>query len=158
VTVDWSVQRYWADVHEGDPVPEVEFPLTVHRLVVSAAATHDFAPIHHNPDVARAQGAADIYANNVFLQGMWERTVREFIGLGGVIRRIGPFRMTRFTLVGQTAVVGGSVRRTWRADGLGYVELDLRTRVADGDTVVGAVLVTLPDRAEVPGRDSAEDQ
>ena len=145
---DWSEQPYWEDVEEGAPVPEVRFPLTVHRLVVHAGANHDFAPIHHNADVARAQGAPDMYVNNVFLLGMWERAVQEFIGLDGVIRQIGPFRMTRFTVVGQTAVVGGSVKRKWRDEaGAGCLELAMRTSVPDGDTVVGGVVVSLPTRA-----------
>jgi acyl dehydratase len=143
---DWSAQLYWEDVEEGAPVPEVAFPLTVHRLVVHAGANHDFAPIHHNADIARSQGAPDMYVNNVFLLGMWERAVREFIGLDGVVRQIGPFRMTRFTVVGQTAVVRGSVARKWSEGGVGYLDLAMRTAVEDGDSVVGTVLVTLPRR------------
>jgi len=34
VFMDWSTQRYWEDVAEGDEVPAVSFPLSVYRLVV----------------------------------------------------------------------------------------------------------------------------
>jgi len=29
---DWSTQRYWEDVEEGEVIGEVAIPLTVHRL------------------------------------------------------------------------------------------------------------------------------
>ena len=77
---DW-VQRYWEDVHEGDELPTQEFPITIARLIIEAAANRDFWPLHHNSEFARASGAADMYANNIFLQGMWERSAREYIGL-----------------------------------------------------------------------------
>ena len=107
--MDWNEQRYWDDVEEGTDVPSVAFPLSVYRLVVEAGANRDFNSIHHNSDYARASGAPEMYANTGFLLGMWERTVREFIGLGGSIRRIAGFRMRRFNTVGGTVVVRGGV-------------------------------------------------
>jgi acyl dehydratase len=149
--VDWSVQRYWEDVDEGDEVPPVEFPLTVYRLVVEAGANRDFNSIHHNSELARATGAPEMYANTGFLLGMWERTVREFIGLEGTIRRIAGFRMGRFNTVGQTVVVRGTVKRKWREGGDALVELELRSE-AGGETTVGPGTVTaaLPARAVTP--------
>ena len=38
---DW-VQRYWEDVHEGDELPTLEFPITIARLIIEAAANRDF--------------------------------------------------------------------------------------------------------------------
>jgi hypothetical protein len=145
--VDWTVQRHWEDVHEGDEVPGVEFPLTVYRLVVEAGANRDFNSIHHNSEVARASGAPEMYANTGFLLGMWERTVREFIGLEGTIRRIAGFRMRRFNPVGQTVVVRGVVTRKWRQETDALVELELRSEVRGEVTVgPGTVTVSLPLR------------
>jgi hypothetical protein len=145
--VDWSQQRYYDDVNEGDEVPSLAFPLTVHRLIVQAGANKDFAQIHHNTEVAQAQGAQEIYANNVFTQGMWERVVREYIGLDGVIKKIGPFRMKLFNTVGETVIVKGHVRRKWQENGENFVELELRSEIAKGISVgPGPVLVTLPKR------------
>lgn len=146
--MDWSAQRYWDDVAEGDDVPSVEFPLTVYRLVVEAGANRDFNAIHHNSEVARASGAPEMYANTGFLLGMWERAIREFAGLEGSVRRITGFRMRRFNVVGQTVVVRGRVAGKRREDGDAVVELELWSEV-DGEVTVGpgTVTVALPERS-----------
>jgi hypothetical protein len=146
--MDWSAQRYWDDVAEGDDVPPVEFPLTVYRLVVEAGANRDFNAIHHNSEVAHASGAPEMYANTGFLLGMWERAIREFAGLEGSVRRITGFRMRRFNVVGQTVVVRGRVLGKRREDDAPLVELELWSEV-DGEVTVGpgTVTVVLPERA-----------
>jgi hypothetical protein len=146
--MDWSAQRYWDDVTEGDDVPPVEFPLTVYRLVVEAGANRDFNAIHHNSEIARTSGAPEMYANTGFLLGMWERAIREFAGLEGSVRRITGFRMRRFNIVGQTVVVRGRVAGKRREDGDALVELELWSEV-DGEVTVGpgTVTVALPERS-----------
>ena len=147
MSFDYSKQRYWQDVNEGDEVPALEFPMTVHRLVVQAGGNMDFAQIHHNTEVAQAQGAPEMYANNVFSQAMWERTIREFIGLDGVIKKMGPFRMKTFTIVGETVRVHGNVSRKWQEGGENFVEFSLASTISSGDSVVGTMTATLPSRS-----------
>ena len=138
-------QRHWEDVAVGDALIPISFPLSLYRLVVVAGANRDFNSIHHNSEYARATGAADAYANTLFLQGMWERAVREFIGDGGTIRALRGFRMRSFNLVGDTAVVEGEVTGHWLEDDDGLVELTLRTRCSTGVTVgPGTVVATMP--------------
>ncbi|MBA3741441.1 hypothetical protein [Sporichthya sp.] len=146
---DWTSQRYWEDVAEGDSLPALGFPLSVHRLIVAAGASKDFAQIHHNTEVARAQGAGDMYASNVLLLGMWERVVREYIGLDGVIVRIGPLRMKQFATAGETVTVRASVTRKWSEDDRALVEIALRSEISTGDAVTGVVRVALPRRTPV---------
>jgi acyl dehydratase len=151
--MDWSVQRRWEDVQEGDELPALVFPLSVFRLVVEAGANRDFNSIHHNSEFAKASGAPEMYANTGFLLGMWERTVREFIGLDGTIRRIAGFRMRRFNTVGETVVVRGNVARKWREDGNGLVDLELWSEAGDAVTVgPGTVTVTIPFRTDATER------
>ena len=69
-----------------------------------------------------------MYANNSFIQGMWERTVREYIGLKGRIRRLGPFRIRIMNTVDETVTVSGEVERKWQENGENFVELE--TQVA----------------------------
>jgi acyl dehydratase len=146
--MDWSEQRYWDDVEEGADVPPVAFPLSVYRLVVEAGANRDFNSIHHNSEYARASGAPEMYANTGFLLGMWERTVREFIGLGGSIRHIAGFRMRRFNHVGRTVVVRGRVKSKRREAGGALVELEVWSEVGGEMTVgPGIVTVALPVRS-----------
>lgn len=140
-------RRRWEDLTVGEALPPVGFPISLYRLVVVAGANRDFNSIHHNSEYARSTGAREAYANTLFLQGMWERAVRDFIGDAGTIRSIRGFRMRRFTEVGETAVVEGEVSRVWLEDDgtTGLAELTLRTRTSRGISVgPGSVVVTLP--------------
>ena len=144
---DWHTQRYWEDVEEGQGLPDVAFPLSVYRLVVEAGANRDFNSIHHNSEFARASGAPDMYANTGFLLGMWERAIREFVGLDGAIRRISGFRMSKFNTVGQTVTVRGRVARRWLEGDDALVDLEVWSEAAGAVTVgPGTVTVTLPLR------------
>jgi acyl dehydratase len=144
---DWHTRRYWEDVEEGQGLPDVAFPLSVYRLVVEAGANRDFNSIHHNSEFARASGAPDMYANTGFLLGMWERAIREFVGLDGTIRRIAGFRMSKFNTVGQTVRVRGRVARRWLEGDDGLVDLEVWSE-SGGEVTVGpgTVTVTLPLR------------
>ena len=146
---DWTKQRCFEDVNEGDEVPPVTFNLTVLRLIIEAGGNRDFAQIHHNTRVAQQQGAPEMYANNVFIQGWWERTVREFIGLDGRIKKVGPFRMRIFNPVGEAAVTKGTVKRKWQENGENLVELEMWSEHSGGVSVgPGPVLVALPSRPQ----------
>jgi acyl dehydratase len=145
--IDWSVQRYYEDVQEGDSVPPVVTNITVQRLVIEAGANRDFTPIHHNSQIAQSQAAPEMYANNIFIQGMWERAVREFIGMAGTIKKVGPFRMRIFNTVGESVVTKGTVKRRWQEDGESFLELDMLSEHSQGVSVgQGPVVVTLPSQ------------
>jgi acyl dehydratase len=138
-------QRNWNDVCEGDTLVPVEFPLPVYRLIVAAGANRDFNAIHHNSEYAKATGAPEMYANTLFLQGMWERTVRDYIGLGGTLRRIAGFRMKSFNCAGDTVIVKGEVSRKWLEDGHGLAEIKIWSENGGRITVgPGTMTVTLP--------------
>lgn len=125
----------------------VAFPLSLYRLVMAAGANGDLNSIHHNADYARATGAPDAYANVFFLQGMWERCVRDYIGLAGVLRSLNGFRMNSFNTVGSTAVVHGIVKRKWRGeDGDHLIEIEMWT-VNGGVISVGpgSIIAALPE-------------
>jgi acyl dehydratase len=134
--VDWSRQRRWSEIAVGCEIPPVRFPLSLYRLVMAAAATGDFNSIHHNSAFARAAGAPEAYANTMFLQGMWERTVREFVGLDTEILSISDFRMRAFCPAGSTVVVDGKVSRKWADHSVGFLEISVRSSI-DRNTVVG---------------------
>jgi hypothetical protein len=144
--VDWSVQRHWEDVVEGEALPTAFFPLSVYRLVAEAGANKDFSSIHHNTEWAQSTGAPEMYANNVFLQGMWEKVIREYIGLDGMIRQIGPFRMKAFNTAGETVIVTGTVQRKWIDNDDHFVELAMSSAIRRGESAAGTVTVTLPSR------------
>lgn len=148
---DWSKQRYYEDVEVGDEVPPVTIHLTVQRLVIEAGANRAFPPIHHNTEVAQALGAPEMFANNGFIQAMWERTYREFIGLDGVVKKVGPFRIQTFNTAGDSVVTPGVVKRKWQENGENLVELEMWCENSKGISVgPGPVLVALPSKPRQP--------
>lgn len=141
-------QRYWEDVVEGEGLTPVDFPLSVYRLVVAAGANRDFNAIHHNSEFAKSTGASDMYANTLFLQGMWERAVRDYIGLDGRIHKLTGFRMGSFNTVGDTVTVRGEVTRKWQEDGRNLIEIRMWSENSKGISVgPGAMVASLPSRS-----------
>jgi acyl dehydratase len=140
-----AYQRCFEDVTVGDEVNPVSFPLPVYRLVMEAGANRDFNSIHHNSEYARQTGADEMYANVSFLLGMWERTVRQWIGNGGTIRSITGFRMRSFNYAGDTTTVYGKVVAVDAAAVPPTVTLEVHSANSTGVTVgPGQVMVTLP--------------
>lgn len=135
------------DVAVGDVLPTVALPLTVYRLVMAAGSNRDFNSIHHNTEYARSTGADEMYANTSFLMSSWERSVRDWMGLGGRIRAIRGFRMRSFNYVGETMRVLGEVAAVRTEGDLGVVEVAIRCENSAGVTVgPGTVEVVLPRR------------
>jgi len=135
--------RTVGDVRVGEEIGTVAFPLPVYRLVMEAGANRDFNSIHHNTEYARSTGAPEMYANTLFLMGMWERAVRDWMGPGGQFLAIRGFRMGRFTTAGRTTTVRGQV--TAVDPDTGVVTLGLRCEDPEGVTVgPGEVDVRLP--------------
>src|SRR5690606_236485 len=142
-----STQKYWDDVQEGEQLTPQVFPLSVYRLVVEAGANRDFNAIHHNSEYAQASGAPEMYANTLFLQGMWEKTVRAFIGLEGKLHQLKGFRMGIFNCAGDTVVVKGEVVYKWQDAGGNFVEIKMWSENSKGVSVgPGAWVASLPAR------------
>jgi acyl dehydratase len=140
-------QRTIESIGVGDELDDATYPVSVYRLVMAAGSNRDFNSIHHNTEYAHSTGADEMYASTFFLQGMWERAVRDYIGDRGTIRSINGFRMKRFNYVGHTVVVKGRVTEIDPIAGAATIEI--RSEV-DGVVTVGPglVVVTLPSGAE----------
>ncbi len=138
-------QRIWDHAMVGDRLGPTRFALSTYRLVMAAGANRDFNSIHHNGAYARSTGAPDMYANTFFLQGMWERTLRDYIGLAGAIHRLAGFRMSDFNCVGDTVSVHGEVTRKWREGGLGLIDVSMWSENGRGVSVgPGGMTASLP--------------
>lgn len=135
-------QRHLGDVSVGQELTPVTFPITVYRLVMEAAANRDFNSIHHNTQYAQATGAGEMYANTLFLLGMWERAVRDWIGPAGKMHSITGFRMRSFNYVGDTTTVTGKVLEIEN----GSIRIEMLSSNSEGVTVgPGIVTVSLPE-------------
>lgn len=137
------------DVTVGDDLPPVSYPLTIYRLVMEAGANRDFNSIHHNSHYAQSTGAPDMYANTLFLMGMWERVVRDWAGPGATITAIRKFRMRRFNVAGTTTTVRARVAAV--DAGAQRVTLEIHCEDDEGVTVgPGEVDVILAQPGPAP--------
>lgn len=95
----------------GDELGPVELHLSLQRLVMLAGATRDFAPHHHDPDLAGQMGAPAPFGNTLFVLALIERLLREWGGPGLAIQRLGPYRMRSFIAQDADVVARGRVER-----------------------------------------------
>lgn len=130
------------DVAVGDQLSPISIPITLQRLVMEAGANRDLSLIHHDRDVARATGASDAYMNTFFIAGMFERLLREWMGISGRLNKISQLRMKVFNPVGQTVIFGGSVLEIDKDNK--QVVLELTSKAEQIVTVTAQATVTLP--------------
>jgi len=140
--MNMDVHRGIASVSVGDEIGPISIPVTLQRLVMEAGANRDFSLIHHDRDVARATGAPDAYMNTFFIAGMFERLLREWMGLKGQLNKIQNLRMKVFNCVGDTVEFKGIVESVDESNN--HVAVALSSNTDNGVTVTAIATVTLP--------------
>ena len=77
---------------------------------------------------------------------MFERTLREWMGIRGTLQKLGPFRMTRFNCVGDVMICRGKIKDKYQDRGLNIVKLDIWIETGQGQTAIGEATVVPPAR------------
>ena len=72
--------------------------------------------------------------------------MREWIGLRGRVKKIGPFRMKIFNCVGDKITFKASVSKKREEDGNGEVLLEIWSETHKGESVTGEAMVILPKK------------
>ncbi|SEG94389.1 MaoC like domain-containing protein [Nonomuraea solani] len=121
-----------------DALPELSIELTPTVVVSTALATMDFTPVHHDTQLARAQGSKDIFLNILTTMGLVERYVTDWAGPGAVIRSIN-------VKLGVPAYAGDrlSFNGTVVSREGGRIAVEVRGKVSLGDHATGTVTLTL---------------
>jgi uncharacterized OB-fold protein/acyl dehydratase len=104
----------------ADGLPALTIELTPTFVIATALATRDFTPLHHDPELARAQGSKNIFLNILTTMGLVQRYVTETVPgvtLAGIAVRLGvpAYAGDTLTLTGRladaaTLEVRGAVR------------------------------------------------
>ncbi|HEY3604630.1 MAG TPA: hypothetical protein VGL04_08140 [Sporichthyaceae bacterium] len=136
-------------ISAGDELPTFSLALTLQRLVMEAGVNRDFAPIHHDPQVARATGAAEPFANVMLIQALLEATLRAWMGLDGRLRALN-LTMRSFAAAGATMTGHARVIATRADDTGGLVDLEVWTESAGARAAVGTATVWLPITPPTP--------
>jgi acyl dehydratase len=133
------------DVHAGDALPELSYPVTATTVVLGAMATRDWRPMHHDHDFAvNRNGTKDIFLNTPNQAAWFERYLTDWTGPKGRIGRM-RFRMKGSVFPGDTMVFRGVVTAVDTDDtGCGWAEVDITLSVEDRVATECAARVALP--------------
>ncbi|MGZ4691191.1 MAG: MaoC/PaaZ C-terminal domain-containing protein [Acidimicrobiia bacterium] len=134
-----------ADVHEGDALPELSYPVTATTVVLGALATRDWRPMHHDHDFAvNRNGTRDIFLNTPNQAAWFERYVTDWTGPKGRLGRM-KFRMRGSVFPGDTMVMRAIVESVETDDaGCGWATLLVTLSVGDELKTDCSVRVALP--------------
>ncbi|KAB2339094.1 hypothetical protein F8566_49000 [Actinomadura rudentiformis] len=114
-----------------EPPADLEIPLTPTFVIATALATRDFTPVHHDTELARAQGTKDIFLNILTSIGLVQRAALQ-AEPGAVLESIS-------VRLGVPAYAGDTLRvHTERVDA---TTLKVRGAVSLGDHVTATVRI-----------------
>jgi hypothetical protein len=140
--VDWTKQITLADVKVGDELPSISIPITLQRLVMESGSNRDLSLIHHNKEVAQSTGASDAYMNTFFILGLFERMLREWMGVSGRLKKINSLQMKSFNVVGESVICNGKITEI-AEDGCLTLDLWMENEKAVSVTAIAQVNLTV---------------
>lgn len=145
---------YFEDVSVGQEITPRVIPITVQRMVMEAGANRAFSPMHCDRQAARAAGAEDMFVNTMFIEMLFEVTLRSWMGLGGRLRRLGPFRIQKNICPGDVLTCGGRVKSKEEGEREGLVKVEIWQESERGVTSRGEASISLP-RRQAPNSSAA---
>jgi acyl dehydratase len=143
-SLDWSRQLKFGDVAVGDKVPPFTMWLSYQRIVMSVGVDRMWSGIHHNRDLARSGGLADIILNTRSYEMLFEVMLRRWIGLDGRIKALGPFRMGNSTHPNDTISAGATVIEIPAGGSEKRMKLELVAINNRGEAARGHAEISLP--------------
>jgi len=140
-----SEQVHYEDTKEGDEIPTLTVNCDSQRLVMWAAATGDFYPIHFDKDFAQATGLPDRIVHGALKHALLGRLLQQWAGGGQVIRVACQYR--GMDMVDQDINCKGIISKKYRRNDENIVELEVWTETPQGEkTTLGQGVVVLPSR------------
>ncbi|MDX6429078.1 MAG: 3-oxo-4,17-pregnadiene-20-carboxyl-CoA hydratase alpha subunit [Streptosporangiaceae bacterium] len=122
---------------EPATMPELTIPLTPTFIIATALATRDFTPVHHDTELAQAQGSKGIFLNILTTMGLVQRYVTEQIP-GAVLESI-KVRLGAPAYAGDTLRLTGRVVEPADGDPPSAATVEVRGAVSLGDHVTATV-------------------
>ena len=126
-------------VQVGEELPPLDVPLTRTLVVGTAIASRDFQDVHHDPEIATASGAKDVFMNILSTNGFVGRFVTDWAGSDAILKKVS-------IRLGVPNYPGDTMRMTGRVADVRGNEVDVEVRGANslGDHVTGTVTLELP--------------
>jgi uncharacterized OB-fold protein len=134
----------WRPVGPGPgQLPEMTVQVTPTFVVASALATRDFTPVHHDRDLAVANGSKDIFLNILTDTGLVQRFVSQWAGPQALLRQIS-LRLGVPCYAGDTLTFSGQVTGQSELPGADRFEIAVTARCSLGDHIIATAVVDVP--------------
>ncbi len=125
-------------------LPEMVVDASATFVVASALATRDFTPVHHDRDLAIANGSKDIFVNILTDNGLLQRFVTQWAGPQSLLRRTS-VRLGVPCYAGDRLTFTGRVTdRSRLPDGDRY-EVRVTGRCRLGDHIIATAVIDVQD-------------
>ncbi len=125
-------------------LPEMTVDVSATFVVASALATRDFTPVHHDRDLAIANGSKDIFVNILTDNGLLQRFVAQWAGPRSLLRQTS-VRLGVPCYAGDKLTFTGRVTdRSRLPDGDRY-EVQVTGRCSLGDHIIATAVVDVPE-------------
>ena len=125
-------------------LPEMVVDVSATFVVASALATRDFTPVHHDRDLAVANGSRDIFVNILTDNGLLQRFVSRWAGPQALLRRTS-VRLGVPCYAGDTLTFTGQVTDRIRVSGGDRYEVRVTGRCSLGDHIIATAVLDVPE-------------
>jgi uncharacterized protein len=133
----------------GDPgpapaqLPAMTVDVSATFVVASALATRDFTPVHHDRDLAVANGSKDIFVNILTDTGLVQRFVSQWAGPQALLRET-RLRLGVPCYAGDTLTFSGQVTEHTVLAGADRYEVSVTGRCSLGDHIIATAVLDVP--------------
>lgn len=132
-----------ADLAVGDVLPGATIELTPTFVVRTAIASRDFEEVHHDVEVARANGLEHIFLNILTTNGLCQRVVVDWAGPDAIVRS-SAVRLGVPALAGTSLELTAVISGIEHGDGEGRVTVEVIGMVPGGRHCKATVVIGLP--------------
>ncbi len=131
-----------ANIRVGDELPPLTVEITTGLIVAGAIASRDYQDVHHDPSLARARGAKDVFMNILTTNGFVGRFVTDWAGPDATLKKVS-------LSLGVPNYPGDTMRMTGLVTAVDGPDVDVEVRGANdlGDHVSATVRLTLRPEA-----------
>ena len=140
----WRPAEPAADPGPGPAeLPAMAVDVSATFVVASALATRDFTPVHHDRDLAIANGSTDIFVNILTDTGLVQRFVSQWAGPQALLRET-RLRLGVPCYAGDTLTFAGQVAGHAVLTGADRYEVRVAGRCSLGDHIIATAVVDVP--------------
>lgn len=122
---------------------EMVLDISATFVVASALATRDFTPVHHDRDLAVANGSKDIFVNILTDTGLVQRFVSQWAGPQSLLRQTS-LRLGVPCYAGDRLIFSGQVAERIELPDADRYELRVTGRCGLGDHIIATAVVDVP--------------